>query len=204
MTASSRSLPDRERHALADLLLKLGPDAPTCCEGWTTAHLAAHLVVRDRRPDAMPGYGLEMLPGAGRLGAWSHRVEDRLRTSTGYADVVDRLREGPPAWSPLAWGPVARALNTAEFVIHHEDVRRAQPDWAPRALAPAVQDALWAPATLYARRSAGRRGVVLRRSDATGVEKRIGAGEREVTGEPLELLLWAAGRRDVARVTTTT
>ena len=49
---SSSSLADRERADLADLLGTLGPDAPTRCEGWTTAHLAAHLVVRDRRPDA--------------------------------------------------------------------------------------------------------------------------------------------------------
>src|SRR5579864_4900591 len=27
----------RERAALCDLLLELGPDAPTLCEGWTTA-----------------------------------------------------------------------------------------------------------------------------------------------------------------------
>jgi uncharacterized protein (TIGR03085 family) len=200
VTASSRDLPARERSALADLLDELGPDAPTCCAGWTTAHLAAHLVVRDRRPDAMPGFALEMLPGGRPLATWSHRVEDRLRTSTRFTDVVDRLRHGPPRWSPMAWGPVARALNTAEFVIHHEDARRAQPDWKPRALSPAEQDELWTPATLYARRFAGRRGVVMRRSDATGVEKRIGAGQRTVTGEPLELLLWAAGRRDVARV----
>jgi len=35
------------------------------------------------------------------------------------------------------------------------------------------------------------------------VEKRVGAGGRIVAGEPMELLLWAAGRRDVARVTVT-
>jgi uncharacterized protein (TIGR03085 family) len=198
MPASSRSLADSERAGLAELFGQLGPDAPTCCAGWTTAHLAAHLVTRDRRPDAMPGFGLEML--SPRLGAWSHRVEDRLRTTTSFPEVVDRFRAGPPAWLPMGWGPVARLANTAEFVVHHEDVRRAQPDWRPRALSPAQQDALWTPATLYARRSAGRRGLVLRRSDATGVEKRIGAGGRTVTGEPLELLLWASGRRDVARV----
>ena len=200
MAASSRSFAHSERADLADLFEELGPDAPTCCAGWTTAHLAAHLVTRDRRPDAMPGFGLEMLPGGARLGAWSHRVEDGLRSSTPYPEVVDRFRAGPPAWSPMGWDRVARVVNTAEFVVHHEDVRRAQPDWRPRPLSPARQDALWTPATLYARRSAGRRGVVLRRSDATGVQKRIGAGGRAVTGEPLELLLWASGRRDVARV----
>jgi hypothetical protein len=41
---------------------------------------------------------------------------------------------------------------------------------------------------------------VLRRSD-TGDEKRFGAAGRTVEGEPLELLLWLAGRRTVADVT---
>src|SRR5258706_5048708 len=44
-----------ERHALADTLLAAGPDAPTLCEGWATRDLAAHLVLRERRPDAAAG-----------------------------------------------------------------------------------------------------------------------------------------------------
>ena len=45
-----------------------------------------------------------------------------------------------------------------------------------------------------------RRPLLLRRSDATGVEHRVGTGTpRTVTGEPLELLLWLSGRRDIAR-----
>jgi uncharacterized protein (TIGR03085 family) len=201
-SAAPGSVADRERRALADLLVELGPDAPTCCEGWTTAHLAAHLVVRDRRPDAMPGYALEMVPGLSRLGGWAHRVEDGARDRTSYTDLVALVRSGPPRWSPLAW-PGLERLNVPEFAIHHEDVRRAQPGWAPRELPTTVQDRLWTPAALYARRGAGRRGVVLRRSDRPGVEARIGAGGRTVEGEPLELLLWAAGRRDIARVSVT-
>ena len=198
-SAASAALAAQERRALADLLAELGPDAPTCCAGWTTAHLAAHLVVRDRRPDAMPGYALELVPRLARLGAWAHRVEDGERERSSYADLVAAVRSGPPAWSPLAWPGLAQ-LNVPEFAIHHEDVRRAQPGWAPRELATTAQDRLWTPATLYARRGAGRRGVVLRRSDRPGVEARIGAAGQTVVGEPLELLLWASGRRDVARV----
>src|SRR4051812_35302366 len=112
---SSSSLADRERAALADLLEKLGPDAPTCCEGWTTAHLAAHLAVRDRRPDAMPGYGLERV--SPRLGAWAHHVEDRLRESADHPDVVARVRSGPPRWSPMGWPGLGPLFNTTEFVI---------------------------------------------------------------------------------------
>ena len=200
MTASSPSLPERDRAALAQLLDEVGPDAPTCCEGWTTAHLAAHLAVRDRRPDALPGYGLEMIPGAQRLGWWSHRLEDRLRASTPYAEVVAQVRSGPPSWAPTAWPALATAFNTAEYAIHHEDVRRARPGWEPRDLSAEDRDQIWSAATVMARRAAGRGGLVLRRSDVPGGEKRLGAGGRTVTGDPLELLLWAAGRRDVARV----
>nr|MDP9461380.1 TIGR03085 family protein [Actinomycetota bacterium] len=65
-----------------------------------------------------------------------------------------------------------------------------------------TQDALWGPAALYARRAAAGLGggLVLRRSDVPGVERRIGSGAVRVAGEPLELLLWASGRKDVARV----
>src|SRR5215218_6132455 len=167
MSSSSPSLAERERRELADLLAEVGPDAPTLCGGWNTAHLA----------------------------------EDRLRTSTPYAEVVARVRSGPPAWLPMAWPPVARLLNGTEFAIHHEDVRRAQPDWTARDLSREDQDTLWSAAALYARRSGGRRGVVFRRSDVAGVEKRVGAGGRTVEGDPMELLLWASGRRDTARVT---
>ncbi|MGY1711405.1 TIGR03085 family metal-binding protein [Geodermatophilus sp. SYSU D00758] len=198
MTDASRPLDQRERAALADLLDRTGPDAPTCCAGWTTAHLAAHLVVRERRPDAMPGFGLEQVGPARPLTEHAHRLEDRLRERTPYPRVVAAVRSGPPAWSPLAWPPVSRLVNTAEFAVHHEDVRRAQPGWSPRTLTRADQDALWPAAVLFARRLPG--GAVLRRSDVPGREKRVGAGRTTVTGEPLELLLWASGRRDVARV----
>jgi uncharacterized protein (TIGR03085 family) len=196
------SLARSERVQLADLLDELGPDAPTCCEGWDTAHLAAHLVVRERRPDAVPGLALERLTPV--LARWTHRTEDRLRTSTPYAEVVAQLRSGPPAWSPVALPALDSAVNATEFVIHHEDVRRAQPGWQPRALPHGVQDALWKAVQLYGRAStAARRGsLLLRRSDATHVEKRLGRGEpvTTVTGEPLELLLWVSGRGSVARV----
>jgi uncharacterized protein (TIGR03085 family) len=198
---SEPSLAARERARLADVLDEVGPDAPTCCEGWTTAHLAAHVVVRDSRPDAMPGLGLERFWSAGPLSRWSHSVEDRTRTSTPYADLVTRVRTGPPAWSPVRLPAVDRVLNGSEFVIHHEDVRRAQPDWAPRALPPHDQDELWGLVKGFARLV--RKPLLLRRSDATEVEHRVGPAAttpRTVSGEPLELLLWLSGRRPVARV----
>ena len=204
MSSSSPTLAARERAQLADLLDELGPDAPTCCEGWQTAHIAAHLVVRDRRPDALPGFGVENLPFGAPLAKWSHRVEDRLRTRKPYPEIVALVRQGPPLWSPLCWPGVADLLNVAEYAIHHEDVRRAQPGWQPRTLSHEDQDALWPSVQFFGRLAAGRRpgSVLLRRSDAARVQRRFGSHDPCLTveGEPLELLLWASGRERVARV----
>src|SRR3954452_18875014 len=197
---SSSSLAQHERTDLADLLAELGPDAPTCCAGWTTAHLAAHLVVRDRRPDALPRFGRETLPHLRGLSRWSHRLEDRLRTSTPYAEIVDRVRSGPPAGAPMAWPVLADLLNATEYAIHHEDARRATPGWGPRVRPRAAQDQLWKAVTFLARRAAGPAGLLLRRSDVSAVEERIGPGGPRGGGDPLELLLWASGRSDFARV----
>ena len=137
----------------------------------------------------------------GPLAAWSHRQEDRLRASTPYAEVVARLRSGPA--EVVAPGDArcsGRLLNTAEFADPPRGrAAGAAGVGAPRP-APAVQDQLWSASAFYARRAAGRRGLVLRRTDAPGVERRLGTAGGTVEGEPMELLLWAAGRRDVARV----
>ncbi len=195
MPSPAESLSQSERAAIADLLEQLGPDQPTCCVGWRTRDLAAHLVGRDRRPASMPRLVL-----GGPFAAWTERVRSRAGRTRLWAQLVHEVRSGPAGWVPTAWPVVDRALNAVEMVVHHEDVRRAQPDWAPRELSRADQDTIWSAASLYARRASGRRGVVLRRSDVPGQEKRHGAGGKVVDGEPLELLLWASGRRDVARV----
>jgi uncharacterized protein (TIGR03085 family) len=196
-----------ERAALADLLEQLGPDQPTCCEGWTTRDIATHVVVRDRRPDAMPGLVL-----GGPFAVWTQRTHARTRSARPYGVLVAELRSGPAAWLPTSWPAVDRLLNTAELVIHHEDVRRAQPGWAPRDLPRSVQDQLWSTVPLLARGRASARsvgGLFVRRSDvpdgAAGSERRLRDGEptTTVTGAPLEVLLWASGRPDIACVDLT-
>ena len=125
---------------------------------------------------------------------------------------MSELRAGPPRWVPTAWPAVDRLLNGTEMVIHHEDVRRAQPDWAPRDLPRTVQDRLWASVPVLARGRAAAwtdGGVFVRRSDvpdgAPGSERRLRQGEptTTVTGAPLEVLLWVSGREDVACVDLT-
>ncbi|MEU3457082.1 TIGR03085 family metal-binding protein [Micromonospora sp. NPDC006766] len=183
-----------EREALADLLLDLGPDAPTVNEGWTTRDLAAHLLVRERRPDAAGGI---LLPPLRR-----HGEAVRRRVAAGpYADLVARVRR-PPVWSPVS-NPLADELtNTMEFFVHHEDVRRAQPGWLPRDLPAGLAAVLWKRAAFLAR-------VALRRFPADLLIQAPGHGERaagrggarlRVVGSPGELVLFLSGRQRVARV----
>lgn len=199
MSNSPAPLSQTERAALADLLTELGPDQPTCCQGWRTADLAIHLVLRDRRPDTAPGAVL-----GGPLRRWTERVSARTKLETPWAELVEKLRSGPPAVIPTAWGPVDTLVNTAEMAIHHEDVRRAQPDWQPRTLPRAAQDALWGQVSFLARTRPKTGGLEVRRTD-TGVSKTLRSGQplTTVAGDPLEVLLWASGRETVARVEVT-
>ena len=192
-----------ERVALADLLAELGPEQPTRCEGWTTRDLAVHLVVRDRRPDAVPGLAL-----GGPLAGWSERVVAGVRARP-FPDLVADVRSGPPSWAPTSWPAVDRLVNTVEMVVHHEDVRRVQPGWAPRDLPADVQDQLWRSVPLLARANATGTagGLVAVRTDSpagTSVRRlRTGTPVTRVAGPPLEVLLWVSGRQDVARVEVT-
>ena len=85
-----------ERLALCALLDKTGPDAPTLCEGWTTGDLAAHLVLRERRPDAAGGVI------GGPLAGYTARVQQRIRARTPFGDLVRMIRSGPPRLSVMA------------------------------------------------------------------------------------------------------
>ncbi|MCW3817310.1 TIGR03085 family metal-binding protein [Micromonospora sp. DR5-3] len=183
-----------EREALADLLLDLGPDAPTIDAGWRTRDLAAHLAVRERRPDAAAGILLRPLRRYGEA--------VRRRTAAGpYAELVARVRR-PPVWSPVSNPLTDELANTLEFFIHHEDVRRAQPGWLPRDLPAGLQAVLWKRAAAMAR-------LALRRFPADLLVQAPGFGERtvgrggdrlRVVGAPGELALFLSGRQRVARV----
>lgn len=200
-----------ELDALVRTLDAAGPHAPTLCEGWTTAELLAHLVKREHAP-------WEILTGAPARRALGHDA----RTPEGYDALLDVLSAGPPAWSPMGWA--WEAFDHLEYLVHHEDVRRAGPDWAPRALAPAQDKEVWRllvqrAKLLYRRVPVG---VVLQ-VDGVSAHDRVVAGPRhqarptpaadspgagpalEVTilGRPVELAMHAHGRTGHARVTVT-
>lgn len=185
----------RERLLLADLLEAAGPDAPTLCEGWTTRDLAAHVLVRERRPDAAAGILIKQL---------APRLDKAMEefAAKPYEELIQLIRTGPPRFSPFQLKQIDEASNTIEFYVHAEDVRRAQPDWTPRELDPVFQNALWSRLERAARlmgRSAPT-GLVLRRPDGQTVVAHRGTPVVTVTGEPSELLLFLYGRQSAAKV----
>jgi uncharacterized protein (TIGR03085 family) len=196
MSSQRPTLARAERAALCDLLDEVGPDAPTLCEGWASHDLAAHLVVRERRPDSGPGLVLKALAG------WTERVRLQARSKP-YTTLVSLVRSGPPRLSPFSLPGVDAAANSAEYLIHHEDVRRARQGWEPRVFDDDVQKLLWKRFGSGAGRLPFRSvpvGVVLRDLGGATVEVRKGSPVVTIVGLPSEILLYSSGRREHARV----
>lgn len=186
------SFAQSERAALCDLFEEVGPEAPTLCQGWRTADLAAHLVLRERRPDAAGGILL------GPLRGYTDRVQRSIRDAQPWPALVALVRSGPPRMLR----PIDEPVNTVEYVVHHEDVRRAQPQWSPRTLEPALEALLWRRvrglALLARRRLPG--GVTLVAPGHGSVTARAGDPMVTLTGPPSELLLFMTGRQQAAVV----
>jgi uncharacterized protein (TIGR03085 family) len=189
------SIAQRERSALVGILRAVGPDAPTLCEGWTTRDLAAHLVVRERRPDALPGLVF------GPLASHTARLQNQLSASTTWEDLVELLASGPPVHSLFkVLDPLA---SIHEMFVHHEDLRRAQTGWEPRELDARTTAAVRRRIPLVSRGGLSKSmaalpaRLTLRTPDGRTVVA-VGKGSPvTVTGEPQELLLFAFGRNAV-------
>ncbi|AZA13797.1 TIGR03085 family metal-binding protein [Corynebacterium choanae] len=126
-------LAQHERHALAALLRDVGPDAPTCCEGWNTRDLLIHLLVRERHP--LAAAGMFFTPAQGLLEARSREYEREP-----FATLVDSWAARESQWLPMRLAD--RMVNAAEHFVHHEDVRRAMPQWEPRQYSAEMEDSL--------------------------------------------------------------
>ncbi|MEO5901157.1 MAG: TIGR03085 family metal-binding protein [Ilumatobacteraceae bacterium] len=186
-----------ERAALSDLFQALGPAAPTLLEGWATADLLAHLLVRERRPDAAGGI---LLPA---LAKRTERVMAQMLRTTPFPVMVTTFRSGPPLWSPWAIPVLGDRGNAVEFYVHHEDVRRAQPNWQPRPSEQPREDALWRALKLMGRVLYRKSpvGVVLQSTGRDDVQAHRGTRSVTVVGLPSEIILHAFGRHpDVVRV----
>lgn len=84
------SVAQRERAALVDTMREVGPDAPTLCEGWTTRDLAAHLVIREYRPDAAPGI---LIPF---FASHTAKVQNQVSERNEWDELVGKVAAGPP------------------------------------------------------------------------------------------------------------
>ena len=193
---ASLPIQQAERAGLCDLFSEVGPDAPTLCEGWTTYDLAAHLVIRERKP--LSGPGLVMGGAAARLTA---RMLERAKKTHSYPELVATVRRGPPA----VLRPFDKAMNQTEYFVHHEDVRRGGGNTSPRTGAEAVvvEEALWAMLQRggkFMTRPVKEVGVDLVRPDGSVVHARPGPLVATLTGAAMEIVLFLSGRGDAARV----
>jgi len=199
MTEPSTNIARRERLDLCQTFESVGPDAPTLCMPWTTRDLAAHLVIREGRPDLASGIWLPFLADR------TEREQARVAAQP-WPDLVEAVRSGPPSWHPTQLALIDNAVNLAEMVIHHEDVLRGDGTPGPRREPTAhLEAAAWA--------LLSRMGRLLFRKVPDGVELhapgrgaltvRGGDATVHVTGAPLELLLTAYGRRQVAEIEVT-
>jgi uncharacterized protein (TIGR03085 family) len=192
-----------ERLALCALLDETGPAAATLCEGWKTIDLAAHLVLREHRPDA----GLGILGGP--LAHYTARVQRDLASRVPYAKLIQTVRSGPPRLSIYGIPGADQRINTTEYFVHHEDVRRARPDWQPRELDPGLVRLIWGQlsrAKLMLRKVPV--GIEFARDDQPDADGphpvRMTVRPRTpvvtVIGAPAELLLWTFGRTSAVQV----
>ncbi|HVU91512.1 MAG TPA: TIGR03085 family metal-binding protein [Jatrophihabitans sp.] len=193
-----------ERHALAETLRSTGPDAPTLCGEWSAAQLAAHLVLRERSLVELAGRA-----PVERLRRQAQARIDALVARQPYGQLVAELERGP-SWADLPLGfvwalpPVREAANLLEYLVHHEDVRRAAPSWTPRTLPVDVQMAVWKRLPFAGRLTLRKVSVGLELAwpghGSFRARGRAGAPAVRVSGEPVEVALFAFGRADVAGV----
>ncbi len=172
----------RERRAICDLFLELGPDAPTLCEGWTTADLAAHMVLREHYQ---------------RWGD-AKRATEKAR---GFTVVVARLRAGAPL-IPWRLPRIRNVFNGLEFFIHHEDARRAN-GRGPRPEQPDLEALAWRMAGYNGRRLArAMRPFGVELVNQGGARRTFGSAPlATISGPATEIILYTGGRRATANVT---
>jgi uncharacterized protein (TIGR03085 family) len=182
-----------ERASLVDTFLRVGPSAATLCAGWDAHHLAAHLVLRE-------GSLLTPLRAASKH---SDEAVADVAARNEFEYLVEQVRTGPPQLSLFRIPGAESRFNGLEYVIHHEDVRRAQPDWQRRDLPTWAQTQVWKPLCMFGKAVTRQApvAVTLCRSD-TGETSTARRGDRPVVvrGLPLELALFINGRARVADV----
>ena len=195
-------VPD-ELGAFADLVRSLPGQAlrtPTRCAGWVVADVAGHVV--GTVVDITEG----RLEGQGTPAVTARQAKERAGHSA--AELADGLAAATPALTAIldslpeeAWGgpsptdpryPLGFAVEAIWFdaYLHADDIRAALGTPSRRGpglrcavhhVAGYLQHGGWGPATLA----------------LDGIERlQIAGGGAEITGDPLEFVLAATGRRD--------
>jgi uncharacterized protein (TIGR03085 family) len=192
VTSPADTVARRERLARCDLFVEVGPEAPTLSGDWTTRDLAAHLVMRERRPDGAIGILVE------RAGGYAEKVQASI-AETDWDELVEQVRSGPPIWSPTRIAAVDKLVNTVEFFVHHEDVRRAAETWESRDLDAALVDGLHRALSRMAKplTRSSEIGIVLEPTDdREPIIAKSADDTVRVRGPVGELVLFVYGRQD--------
>lgn len=191
----------QEQDALIATFRGTDPDASTLCEGWNVRRLLAHLTQRKHNLLANITDAVSRKPPGQEPGL--NKLTSGAETPEGYEALIQRFGRAAPRWSPMSWA--SERLNFVEYVVHHEDIRRAGPEPAePRHLPEAEQQALWQQLGLMARFGIRKPPVGVRLATLAGGSRVVKAGDGvTLTGEPVELALWITGRRRAAQVDVT-
>ena len=182
-----------ERAALCNSALEAGEEAPTLCGVWTVKDLVIHLLVRERDPLASPGI---LIPQLEKL---TERSARRMADQD-FTALVERVRSGPPRWSPMA-------VPAGGPDVQHPRVLRAPRGHPPRhpGVAAARADRPRAPDPVQGRGhgrqggSSGQPAYPSRFAGPTGSASAravLAKGNDPVviTGEPPELVMYLFGR----------
>ncbi|WP_293820944.1 TIGR03085 family metal-binding protein [uncultured Corynebacterium sp.] len=187
------SFSSAERAKMVALFHKLGPDALTLCEGWTTRDLAVHLWVRENRPVAAAGIFINALSG-------QLEKESRTAAERDFDELVDDWGRGPATYNPVRF--VEAQQNFVEHFVHHEDMRRAN-GMGPRDFSARIKQQMHSylkPLAKAALRKSTRPVII----QPEGLPRIVAADKHHVadkgdavvrvTGEVGELILWSFGR----------
>lgn len=188
-----------ERQRLVTTFERVGADAPTLCEGWSAEDLLRHLVIRE----IYPHVGLFAKVPVGLADPAREQVEEL--NGQDYDTLLSTFRDGRQKLSPLQVAPVDRAMNTLEYVIHHEDLRRAQNPVLGRVLTGEEQREIFTHLKGMAQMlfAASPVRIVLHApgiGDITALATKRHKNTVTITGAPVELALFAFGRDSVADV----
>lgn len=189
-----------ERRRLIERLREVGPEAPTLCAGWQARDLLLHLIRREIIPHRVIG---SWMPS--RVGDESGRRLGEVEDAP-FDDLLELFDSGRQKYSPLKIGVIDTFVNTLEYVIHTEDISRAQTPIIEEAYSDEAQRDIFSRLGAMAQVLLARSPVTVRLNAGTFGTKQVFLSKRHdrevtVSGEPVELALFCFGRDDAAKVT---